>query len=1040
MPPYVDELSFERALIEKLTRDCGWSETVLSNPTEDVLIQNWANIIYQNNRNRESLGDYPLTRGEMAQIIGKVNACRTPLQLNEFINGKTTSIIRDNPEDITHFNQTVPLKLYDRNEIAGGDSRYQIAEQPRFNIQNPLIGNRRGDLMLLINGMPFIHIELKRSGVPVSQACNQIKMYTHEGVFSQGIFSLVQVFVAMNPDETLYFANPGREGVFKQEYFFHWENQYNQYINDWPRIAESLLSIPMAHQLIGFYTIADKADKVLKVMRSYQYYATKAIVDKARKIDWTNPDVRGGFIYHTTGSGKTMTSFKAAHIIAESGLADIVVLLTDRIELGSQTLKEFRNFAGNMINVYDTENTNDLITKLKDGDAPIIVTSHQKMSEIQNEIHNREADISAIQKKRIILIVDEAHRDVFGNMFNSIKAMFPGAVRFGFTGTPIINRRAETESTTADVFGNELHRYTIAEGIRDKNVLGFHTIPVLVYQPNDIRKSVALDRARASSEEDALNNPQKRQIYYQYMDMPMAYSIDIDGNRINGIEDYLPNNQYSTNEYYRSVVEDISNSWTTLSRGSRFHAIFATSSILEAIDYYTLIRTEMPELRVTAIYDWHNENNQNSIEKEIGTLKILNDYNQWFGTSYSFNISDFDKFRKDVTARLAHKEPFVGIEDDTNKQIHMVIVVDQLLTGFDSKWINTLYMDKIQENEKIIQSFSRTNRIFNYLEKPFGTIKYYKKPFTMKKNIELAIQNYAGENPFEVFINRLEIQLNGMNQTYDEMKNVFVTAGIDDFSHLPEDNSAKGIFAKLFKDFCKYLAAANVQDFSWEKDSYEFSDADENMHTITMHLDEEKYHILLQRYKELNRNGNGNQNPAAPYDIDINITELDTELIDNEYMNTRFTKYVDSLNNENTQETEELLSDLHRSFAMLNQEEQNAAELILGDIQRGKLDVDRSKTFRDYINLYKMNEHDRRVHSFAETFGLNENLLIQAIQLNREHMDLNTYGTFNSLKESVNFDRASEYLNENIGENVPRYLVLMTFENILREFIRTGNF
>lgn len=310
----------------------------------------------------------------------------------------------------------------------------------------------------------------------------------------------------------------------------------------------------------------------------------------------------------------------------------------------------------------------------------------------------------------------------------------------------------------------------------------------------------------------------------------------------------------------------------------------------------------------------------------------------------------------------------------------------------------------------------------------------------MKKNIELAIKNYAGENPFEVFINRLEIQLNGMNQTYDEIKDVFDRAGIDDFSHLPEDDSAKGIFAKLFKDFCKYLAAANVQDFSWENDTYKFEGPDGNIRTVTMNLNEEEYHILLQRYKELNRNGSGDQNPVSPYDIDINITELDTEMIDNEYMNTRFTRYVDSLNNENNQETEELLSDLHRSFAMLNQEEQNAAELILGDIQRGELIVNNTMSFRDYINQYMMNEHDISVHRFAETFGVNEDLLRRLFQFRAENLDLNTYGTRDSLTESVDFERTSRYLNEREGEIVPEHMVLLYFDEILENFISTGNY
>lgn len=227
-----------------------------------------------------------------------------------------------------------------------------------------MLNSRRGDLMLLINGMPVIHIELKKSGVDVSQACYQIEKYSHEGVFT-GLFSLVQIFVAMTPSETLYFANPGIDGKFNKDYYFHWANFNNDPINDWKAIASSFLSIPMAHLLIGFYTVADDTDGVLKVMRSYQYYAARAISEKVAKTKWADKNQYGGYIWHTTGSGKTMTSFKSAQLIAGSNDADKVVFLVDRIELGTQSLLEYRNYAEATETVQETENTNVLITKLK---------------------------------------------------------------------------------------------------------------------------------------------------------------------------------------------------------------------------------------------------------------------------------------------------------------------------------------------------------------------------------------------------------------------------------------------------------------------------------------------------------------------------------------------------------------------------------------------------------------------------------------------------------------------------------------------------
>ena len=279
------EKEFEEALIDMLTEK-GWEKTVLHNYTEEQFIRNWADILFENNRDVDRLNNYPLTSGEMQQILEQIGSLKTPLKLNGFINGRSVTITRDHPDDVEHFGKGVSLKIYDRMEIAAGQSRYQIARQPQFASQSAILNDRRGDLMLLINGMPVFHIELKKSGVPVSQACRQIEKYVAEGIFTR-LFSLVQIFVAMNPEETVYFANPGSEGKFNPDYYFHWADFNNEPVNDWKQVASSLLSIPMAHQLIGFYTVADDSDGILKVMRSYQYFAASAISDKVaiRPVD-----------------------------------------------------------------------------------------------------------------------------------------------------------------------------------------------------------------------------------------------------------------------------------------------------------------------------------------------------------------------------------------------------------------------------------------------------------------------------------------------------------------------------------------------------------------------------------------------------------------------------------------------------------------------------------------------------------------------------------------------------------------------------------
>ena len=892
---FKSEADFEEALIRVLQQNA-WEKEVIKYPTEQDLIRNWADILYDNNRSIDRLGDNPLTDGEMQQIIEQIRELRTPLKLNGFINGKTVSIKRDNPEDKIHYGKEVSLKIYDRQEIAAGQSRYQIVEQPIFPGKSKMLNDRRGDLMLLINGMPLIHIELKGSGIPVSQAYRQIEKYAYEGVFT-GLFSLVQVFVAMNPDETVYFANPGPDGKFNEDYYFHWADFNNEPMNDWKAIATSLLSIPMAHQLIGFYTVADDSDGVLKVMRSYQYYAANAISDVVSKTKWDHSRQRGGYVWHTTGSGKTMTSFKSAQLIANSHDADKVIFLTDRIELGTQSLKEYRAFAEENESVQATENTYVLLSKLKSNAAAdtLIVTSIQKMSNIRDEDGGRNAsDIALIGKKRLVFIVDEAHRSTFGDMLAVIKDTFPGAIFFGFTGTPVFEENAKKNNAQTDVFGNELHRYSIADGIRDKNVLGFDPYKVLTYRDKDVRRVVALEKAHAKTEEEAIADPEKSKVFYQYMDaskIPMAGFSGEDGKWIKGIEDYLPNSQYLSAEHKNKVVEDIKDNWLTLSHNGKFHAIFATSSIPEAIDYYRLIKDSMPELKTTCLFDPNIDNNGGMMYKEEGLIEIIEDYNKHY--SQDFTIPTHAKFKKDLSLRLAHKEQYKRIERTPELQLDLLIVVDQMLTGFDSKWVNTLYMDKVLEYENIIQAFSRTNRLFGP-DKPFGIIRYYRKPHTMEQNVLRAVKLYSGDRPIGLFAEKLPQNLEKLNQVYEEIADVFKSAGIPDFEKLPEDTSAKAKFASLFRDFNSYLQAARVQRFQWDQLSYQVKDEKSGQEmTIDMRFDENNFLIMAQRYKELaSTPADAGKSTDVPYDLAGYLTEIDTGRIDADYMNSRFVKYM----------------------------------------------------------------------------------------------------------------------------------------------------
>lgn len=1039
------ESAFEEALIAALSRK-GWESAVLRYPTENDLIQNWAKILFENNRGIDRLNDTPLTDGEMEQIIEQIKSLRTPMKLNGFINGKTVTINRDNPADPLHFGKNVSLKIYDRREIAAGQSRYQIVQQPKFESKSKVLQDRRGDLMLLINGMPVIHIELKRSGVSVTQAENQIEKYAHEGIFS-GIFALIQVFVAMEPEETTYFANPGPDGKFNKDFYFHWADANNEPINDWQRIASDLLSIPMAHQLIGFYTVADSADGSLKVMRSYQYYAASRISDRVSKIHWDGRDRLGGYIWHTTGSGKTMTSFKSAQLIANSKDADKVVFLMDRIELGTQSLKEYRAFADVSEEVQATEDTMALLGKLRSSDPAqtLIVTSIQKMSRIASEDGGRHAhDIELINQKRIVFIVDECHRDVFGVMMQDIKKTFPNAVFFGFSGTPIFEEDARKSNDTSDVFGSELHRYTIADGIRDKNVLGFDPYMVLTYKDKDIRKAVALEKAKAKTVEEANADPAKSKVFYHWMDaskVPMAGYIGQDGSYVRGIEDLVPHTQYRTEEHINAVIQDIVDNFEILSHSGKFHAIFATNSIPEAIVYYRKFKFAAPQLKVTALFDPSIDNNgEKQLEKEDGLAELITDYNERY--DQKFSIKDFGKMKKDIAARLAHKEPYQYIGREPASQIDLLIVVDQMLTGYDSKWINTLYMDKVLRSENIIQAFSRTNRLFGP-DKPFGTIRYYRYPHTMKRLVDEAIKRYSGDRPIGLFVQKLEHNLEEINRVLLEIKYLFDHAGIPDFSRNPQEMEVRGKFAKLFREMNEYLEAAKVQGFIWEKLEYSFTDEETGeISVVQMALDERLFLILAQRYKELFIHEPGPEIEEIPYEIDSYLTEIDTGKIDADYMNSRFTKYLRELDQKEIdfRELQETLDDLHKSFAALSQDEQKFANIFLHDVQNGAVQVESGKSFRDYVTEYMVRSKDDQVHRLAVTLGLDEAKLRNLMEANVTEQNINEFGRFDDLVATVDKAKARAYFEkaEKNRLTIPR--VLVRVDQLLRSFIIQGGF
>ena len=1017
---FASEREFEDALVAKLTElDNQWSRDVLEYKTEKDLINNWAKILFCNNNETDKLNGCPLTETEMQQIISKING-ESPFAINRRLEGVYISITRDNPRDTLHNGKRIDLYLFDKSDIAAGRSVYQIARQPRFSISSEILGERRGDLMLLINGMPLYHIELKNLPVKVEQACNQISKYMQHGVFT-GIFSLVQVFVAMTPEETVYFANPGRNRPFNSDYYFHWGDYNNRYINNWEEIARVFLSIPMAHRLIGYGTVADGTDNTLKVMRSYQYHAAYKIFTKVvSHTDWDDNQQKGGYIYHTTGSGKTMTSFKCAQLIKSSGRVDKIVFLMDRDELWKQTYDNYRNFS-DCDDIEDTANTTILLSKLEN-ETPnlLIVTSIQKMSNLTTVNPTPLASrIAKVKKKKLVFIVDEAHRSTFGTMLRDIKLTYPKAMFFGFTGTPIMDVNAIDGITTDGLFGECLHKYTISEGIRDKNVLGFKPSKVVTFEEEDFRTKVALHRLGKERVEDLTDEE-----FAKYHSLVSRDMVDIEADVGNGL--------YADGEtgaaHRKNVVKDILQKWERISFRGRFHYILATSSIREAIEYYRLLKNNDKGLFVTAVFDPHTDNATDDIFRDVAIAEILNDYNTHF--NFRFSAGAYRRFKDDVCSRLAHKEPYKDIDARREEAINIVIVVNQLLTGFDSKWINTLYLDKVIDYEQYIQAVSRTNRL-NGFEKQYGIIKYCRKPYTMDRNAENALKLYAETGYQEVFVPSLGHNIIGMNNDYQRIISLFENNGIENFSRLPESQNDIGLFADLFNNISNYYYRSIPQLFTWSKKTYMTEDAGE----VTVLLDETTYEVLHQRYSEIPRTVQPGNDMI--YDIKAFLTEVSSNEINRAFLEYKFSEVLKDLSNgARPEDITLLLDELKSRFTILSAEDQITAEAILEDIYSGALrNFEEDKTLAEYIEEYNRNTLRKNIEAFSNAFGFEKEKLsrIMVFQLTEENILQG--GLFDQIMETLDRTRAKETMEAIEGIEIKPHRVWMKADAYLRNFI-----
>lgn len=852
----MNELQFENELIQYLCSGSitpsSWDQDsnewiVAEKPVKDYIVktklwtyepgiktteQLWDNFKQILERHNQDTLDHPLSITEFNQVKKIISDLETPYEAGQFLYGMNgVSQIEIDLDDGRH----AFLTVFDQKQIGAGDTVYQIVNQ----IERPakITGkqNRRFDTTLLINGLPVIQIEEKRDTHDVKEALNQMHQYIDEGQY-RDIFSTLQILVAITPNNVKYMANTTSE-AFNTDFAFNWQRRSdNTIVRNWKEFADSMLSIPMAHQMATNYMILDgtKNKESLKVMRPYQVYATQNVIDGLKRVDFDLGMNKVGYIWHTTGSGKTITSFKTAWLASRMPKIDKVVFLVDRIALTKQTGENYRaydpdatdDFLGN---VQNTDNTTDLSRKLKSKDNNIIITSVQKLDKLVKRKSFTPPD------KNIVFIVDEAHRSTGGDSFKAIQKAFKRAAWVGYTGTPAFDDAA-SGVRTQDIFGELLHAYTIREAIADKNVLGFKV---------DFETTIDEDEIRTKYLPSFYKNQ-----HPTWTEEQIEHKID--NLTQEDMDDAIEASFYDNNEdHVKLVVKDIFENWRNRSNDGKYNALLTTHvggakpstpmAMLYFREFQQMNKTvpESERLKVAVTFSQNTTNNDYQLETNKGLFEAIQAYNQEFGTS--FGMDDVSGYTQDVTTRLNRTASDGNFLD-------IVIVVDQLLTGFDAPELNTLYVDRTLKGAGLIQAYSRTNRIADMQEKPWGRIVNYRWPAQNERLMNDALAIYANRDSAELSEEERSAQnvLDGITAPKFEdilqaVKNkVQKLADLtQEFTQLPLSENQKDYMLDLLREYNAGMAKLKQFDPQENGEGFDYNNPDELIEALGMTPEQE---------------------------------------------------------------------------------------------------------------------------------------------------------------------------------------------------------
>lgn len=753
------ESVIERKLIDQLVY--GDSQWVYREDlkTEDDLWKNFRYILEQNNKDR--LNGEPLSDAEFEQV-------KNQLQFSSFYKAGEW-LVGENGKVMVHVQrdtQKLHLVVMNHEHIAGGSSVYEVINQySALQSDDEDVRGRRFDVTLMINGLPMIHIELKNRQHSYMDAFWQIKKYIGEGKFT-GIFSAVQMFVISNGVDTRYFSAAG-DTELNPKFISGWLDRNNEAVSDYLDFARCVLSIPEAHEMIARYTVLDEDAKRLILLRPYQIHAIESIREASKTGN-------SGFVWHTTGSGKTLTSYKATrNLLMDIPSIDKAIFLIDRKDLDTQTSMAFQAYANNdLIDVDETDNVNDLKKKLKSADRQVIVTTIQKLQILtMRRLQEGTADYNRIRNLKIAFVVDECHRAVTPNTKRELERFFARSMWYGFTGTPRFAENpypqlGDLPRTTEELYGACLHKYTIQNAIRDKAVLGFQV------EHNGPKNMVD------ETDTDVYDN-----------EAHMLKVIDVILNK----------------SYYKLGFQN--------GKGMTYEGMLTASSIQMAQKYYDLIKKVkngetsvkiddkikqvLPDFPKFAITYSVTENEEGSHVNQQKMQQSLDDYNEMFGTKY--DISQIQSYNSNLNKRLARK----GARFKSRKeQLDLVIVVDRLLTGFDAPCMSTIFIDRQPMGpHDLIQAFSRTNRIFDK-NKSYGQIVTFQAPRMFKECVDKAVMLYSAGGTGDV-----------MPAEWEDVEPAFckalaalrVAAAAPDVVPGMSDRE-KEVFVKMFQNFDRLFA------------------------------------------------------------------------------------------------------------------------------------------------------------------------------------------------------------------------------------------